>query len=79
MPTAGRRLYSCQASMTEAIQRMSRTEFVRMLLLAGYSEGVIDEILAQVGDPVDADRDRVVLTRYGVTYGQLVERLEGSP
>ncbi len=65
--------------MTQAVRTMSRTEFVRMLRLVGYPESVINEILAQVGDPVDADRDRRVLERYGLTHGQLLDRMGGSP
>ena len=59
--------------------KITRDEFVRVLRRAGYSPEVIDEIAAQVGDPVDVDRDAAVLARYDITRGRLMDLMGASP
>jgi hypothetical protein len=65
--------------MTQDLHKSSRAEFARMLQRVGYPANVIEEIAAQVGDPVDPDRDRRILERYGVTLGHLSELMGASP
>lgn len=50
-----------------------------MLTRAGYSPEVIQEILEQLADPVEADRDESILAHYGVTRGRLMELMGASP
>jgi len=59
--------------------RISKAEFARVLERVGYPAEVIDEITAQLEDPIDADRDAQVLERYGVTRGRLMDLMGGSP
>jgi len=66
-------------NMTQDIPQISRAELARMLQRVGYPANLIDEIAAQVGDPVDHERDREILERYGVTRGHLSELMGASP
>ena len=50
-----------------------------MLRRVGYSPDVIDEIKAQLSDPIDAERDEPILARYGLTRGRLMEIMGASP
>jgi hypothetical protein len=59
--------------------RISHAEFSRVLRRVGYRVDAIEEITAQLPDPIDVDRDSPVLERYGVTRGRLVELMGGSP
>jgi hypothetical protein len=64
--------------MTQGI-RISHAEFARVLRRAGYQPEVIDEIVAQLEDPIDVDRDSRVLARYNLTRGRLMEVMGTSP
>jgi len=46
---------------------------------AGYSDEFISEVLSQLPDPFDLERDREVLGRYGLTTERLMDRMGGSP
>jgi hypothetical protein len=50
-----------------------------VLRRAGYPADVIDEITGQLHDPIDADRDRYILERYGVTQARLMNAMGASP
>jgi hypothetical protein len=57
----------------------SHEEAAHVLRRAGYSEELIHEILSQLPDPIDLERDQQLLARYGVTPERLMDRLGGSP
>lgn len=59
--------------------RISHTEFSRVPRRVGYPVDLIEEITAQLVDPIDVDRDSHILEPYGVTRGRLVELMGGSP
>jgi hypothetical protein len=50
-----------------------------VLRRAGYPPEVVKELIAQLPDPVDVDRDAAILARYGVTRGRLMELMGASP
>ena len=50
-----------------------------VLRRAGYSDEFIDEVLSQLPDPIDLQRDQVILLRYGLSRERLMERMGGSP
>lgn len=64
--------------MTQAI-RLSHAEFARLLRRAGYPQEVIEEVAAQLADPIDVERDSRILERYGLTRERLMDRLGASP
>ena len=64
--------------MTPGI-RISHGEFAQLLQRVGYPPEVIEEIAAQLPDPIDVDRDAHVLGRYNLTRGRLMELLGASP
>jgi hypothetical protein len=59
--------------------RVSHAEASRVLRRVGYPPEVIKEILAQLADPIDPNRDSKVLERYGVTREHLMGRMGASP
>ena len=59
--------------------RISHAEFARRLRRFGYPPEVIEEIAAQLEDPIDVDRDSQILERYNLTPGQLMEAMGASP
>ena len=64
--------------MTSSIQ-LSHAEFARRLQRFGYPPDVIEEITAQLEDPIDVDRDSQILDRYNLTRGRLMELMGASP
>jgi len=65
--------------MTPGPARRSHEETARVLRRAGYSDEVIREILSQLPDPIDLQRDQRILARYGLSPERLTERMGGSP
>jgi hypothetical protein len=59
--------------------RISHVEFARRLRRFGYPPEVIEEIAAQLEDPIDVDRDSQILERYNLTRGRLMEVMGASP
>jgi hypothetical protein len=59
--------------------QISHAEFARVLRRAGYPPEVIDEIAAQLSDPIDVDRDAHILDRYDLSRGRLMEVMGASP
>ncbi len=57
----------------------SHEEFRRALRRAGYSDELISEILSELPDPIDLQRDQQILARYGLSPERLVDRMGGSP
>ena len=60
-------------------QIVTKAEATRMLRSVGTSEELIREILDQLDDPIDSDRDAQTFERYGLNYERLTERMGGSP
>jgi hypothetical protein len=59
--------------------RISHAEFARILRRVGYPPDVVDEIKAQLPDPIDVERDAPILARYDLTRGRLMEIMGASP
>jgi hypothetical protein len=57
----------------------SHAEFTQVLRRAGYSEEFIVEVLGQLSDPVDLQRDQQILAQYRLSSERLMDRLGGSP
>jgi len=57
----------------------SHEEVARVLRRAGYPDEVIREVLSQLPDPIDLQRDQQILARYGLGSERLMDRLGGSP
>lgn len=58
--------------------QISKQALVAVLRRVGRGD-LIDEVNRTLPDPVDTVRDRQLLAHYGITRGQLVDRLGGSP
>jgi hypothetical protein len=67
-----------EAIMTSG-SHISHAEFARVLTRAGYPPEVIEEIAAQLEDPIDVDRDAHILDRYNLSRGRLMEVMGASP
>jgi hypothetical protein len=57
----------------------SHEEVERVLRHAGYSHEFIREVLSQLPDPIDLQRDEPILARYGLDSERLIDRMGGSP
>jgi len=57
----------------------SHAEFTQVLRRVGYSEDFIVEVLGQLSDPIDLQRDQQVLAHYQLSSERLMDRLGGSP
>jgi hypothetical protein len=60
-------------------RRLAKSEVIYIIRRAQYTPEMIDEIAAQLPDPVDLDECASLLARYGMTRGQLMDRLGSSP
>jgi hypothetical protein len=65
--------------MTSGPASRSQEEVARVLHRAGYSDEFITELLDQLPDPIDLERDQQVLARYGLSSERLMDRMGGSP
>lgn len=57
----------------------SHEEAARVLRRAGYSDEFIREVLSQLPDPINLQRDQQVLARYGLNPERLMDRMGGGP
>lgn len=57
----------------------SHDELTRVLHRAGYPDEFIKEVLSQLPDPVDLERDQQILARFGLSAERLMDRMGGSP
>ena len=57
----------------------SHKEMARVMRRAGYSDEFISEVLSQLPDPIDLQRDQQILARFGLSPERLMERMGGSP
>jgi hypothetical protein len=58
---------------------ISHADAEQMLRRAGYSQGLIDDVLREVPDPIDAERDGEVLFKHGISAGSLMQVMGSSP
>lgn len=65
--------------MASAPADRSHEEAVRVLRRAGYSNDFIREVLRELPDPFDLDREGEILARYGLSRELLSDRMGGSP
>lgn len=59
--------------------RRTHEDAARVLRHAGYTDEFIDEVLSQLPDPIDLQRDQQILGRYGLDPDRLIDRMGGSP
>jgi hypothetical protein len=50
-----------------------------MLRRVGYSEQQVEDLLRDLPDPIDADRDAAELSNRGLTVDRLRDQMGGSP
>jgi hypothetical protein len=58
---------------------VSHAEAERIWRRAGYSQEQIKDVLRDIPDPIDTERDAEALFKLGVSVGALVDRMGGSP
>jgi hypothetical protein len=46
---------------------------------AGYSDEFISEVLSQLPDPIDLQRDQQILAQYGLNPERMMDRMGASP
>ena len=63
----------------EKRQLISHTEAKQILRRVGYSQERIDDLLRQLPDPIDTERDAEAVFKLGVSRDTLMDRLGGSP
>ena len=57
----------------------SHEEVAWVLRHAGYPDDFIREVLAELPDPVELERDEPILARFGLGADPLMQRLGSSP
>jgi hypothetical protein len=57
----------------------SHEQVALVLRRAGYSDEFISEVLSELPDPTDLQRDQPIFARYGLSPERLMERMGGSP
>ena len=65
--------------MASRPEHRDHEEVARVLRRAGYSDEFISEVLGQLPDPIDLQRDQQILARYGLSAERLMDRMGGSP
>ena len=50
-----------------------------ILRRAGYPSDLIERAMRDLPDPIDTERDAEALTKYGLSYENLVGRMGASP
>ena len=58
---------------------VTHADAIQVLHRAGYSAETIEEVLRDLPDPIDTERDLATLAERGVTGDSLSDRLGGSP
>jgi hypothetical protein len=58
---------------------LTQAEARRVLRRVGHTDEFINEVLRKLPDPIDLDREQVVLESYGLTRESLLDRMGGSP
>jgi hypothetical protein len=57
----------------------SHAEAEQIWRRAGYSQQQIDDVLRQLPDPIDSERDGDILFKHGMAASGLMERMGASP
>ncbi len=65
--------------MVDFAGTISKAEATKVLTRVGVSRERIADILSQLEDPIDVDRDTAILEHYGINRDILVDRMGGSP
>jgi hypothetical protein len=65
--------------MTSDRASRSHEELARVLRRAGYPDEFIHQVLSELPDPVDLQRDQQILTRYGLSPERLMGRFGSGP
>jgi hypothetical protein len=63
----------------EKKQSISHADATQVLRRAGYSQERIQELLRDLPDPIDPERDSVALVKRGMSAGELMDRMGASP
>jgi hypothetical protein len=58
---------------------VSHAEAKRMLRRAGYTERQIKDVLRDIADPIDTERDGDELLKRGISAGEMMDRMGASP
>lgn len=56
-----------------------RSQAEQMLRRAGYPPDVIEKVMRGLPDPMDSERDAGAFTKWGISFGALMERMGSSP
>jgi hypothetical protein len=65
--------------VVERKRLVSHTEAKQTLRRAGYSEQRIEDVLRDIPDPIDTERDGELLFKHGLSAGILMDQMGGSP
>jgi len=65
--------------MVDFAATISKAEATKVLRRVGVSNEKIADIMSELGDPIDIDRDTAILEKYGISRDVLVDRMGGSP
>jgi hypothetical protein len=65
--------------MVDFAATISKAEATKVLRRVGVSKEKIADIMSELGDPIDVDRDSAILEKYGISRDVLVDRMGGSP
>lgn len=58
---------------------ISHAECEQILRRAGFSQARIEELLRELPDPIDTERDAEALSKLGLSSEVLMDRMGGSP
>ena len=62
-----------------AERHLSKAEAARVLRRVGMSSEQVSQLLDELPDPIDFDRDASILVRHGLTRDRLNDLMGGSP
>jgi DNA-directed RNA polymerase subunit H (RpoH/RPB5) len=65
--------------MVDRAETLSKEEATSVLHRVGFSQEKIAQILGELDDPIDVDRDAAVLEKHGISRDTLVNLMGGSP
>jgi hypothetical protein len=65
--------------LVERRRLIPHAEAERVLRRAGYSPQRIEDLLRDLPDPIDTDRDHQKLVEHGISVGRLMDRMSSSP
>ena len=65
--------------LVENKRLFAHAEAERVLRRAGHSEQQIEDVLRDLPDPIDTERDSEALFKHGISAGSLMDRMGSSP